>query len=100
MRVRSGEKAFSEAGDPFLDIVREGLSVKSFGKISDEVPQFANFGTVFFGMDIGDVGLRVKRDGISAGLNIVDIIEVERIEVRLFRSVDARNGEDRVILKG
>lgn len=100
MRVRSGEKSFSEAGDPFLDMAREGLSVKSFGKISDEVPQFANFGAVFFGMDIGDVGLRVKRDGINAGLNIVDIIEVERIEVRLFRSVDARNGEDRVILKG
>lgn len=100
MRVRSGEKVFREAGDPFLDIVREGLSVKTFGKISDEVLQFADFGAIFFGMDIGDVGLRVKRDNISVGLNIVDIIEVERIKVRHFRGVDPRNGEDRVVQKG
>lgn len=100
MRVRSGEKVFREAGDPILDIVWEDLSIKAFGKISDEVLQFADFGAVLFGMDIGDVGLRVKRDGISVGLKIVDIIEVERIDVRLFGGVDARNWEDRVALKG
>lgn len=100
MRVRSGEQVARETGNPSLNIVGEGPSVKACSKTSDEILQSADFGEVSFLIAVGDEDVRLDRGNISVRLNLVDIIEVERIGATvIIGGVDAGNGENRVGLK-
>ena len=100
MRVRSGEQVARETGNPSLDIVGEGSSVKACSKTSNEILQSADFSEVSFLIAVGDEDVRLDRGNVSVRLKLVDIIEVERIGATvIIGGVDTGNGENSVGLK-